>query len=379
MALRLIWRLHYKDRAREPNPLISAGSVRMIASARWIVCFLCWLALASTPLASTALAQGDLRIADLGELRLESGQVIKDCRIGYRTYGELNRDKSNAILFPSWFGGTSKDLVEFVNPSGPVDSSKYFVVTVDAIGNGISTSPSSSAKQPGKAFPEFSIRDMVESQRRLLTEVLGINHLHAVMGISMGGIQTFQWIVGHPDFMDNAISIVGSPRMDSYNLLLFQAELNAIEELLAAHSDPKKARAAAMRVVADIHQLALLTPSKYNAENSREEFAGKLATIEAELILRMDPYDWASQLRAIIGHDVSATLGGNMQRAAEAVNARLLVIVGLRDHMVTPDSALDFAKRTRARTLELDSDCGHLAFSCEKDQVREALRGFLDD
>ncbi len=62
-----------------------------------------------------------------------------------------------------------------------------------------------------------------------------------------------------------------------------------------------------MRTVADIHQLAMLTPSKYNAENSREEFAGKLATIEAELILRMDPYDWASQLRAIIGHDVSAT------------------------------------------------------------------------
>ena len=342
-------------------------------SARLIVSFFCWLALAST-----ALAQGDLRFADLGQFRLESGQAIEDCRIGYRTYGELNRDKSNAILFPSWFSGTSKDLAQFVSPAGPVDSSKYFVVTVDALGNGISSSPSNSNKQRGQAFPKFSIRDMVESQRRLLTEVLGISHVHAVMGISMGGMQTFQWIVSQPDFIDNAIAIVGSARLDSYDLLLWQTELNAIEELLSAHSDPQKGRAAAMRIAADVHQLAITTPSNHNAEISREEFAGKLAMTEAKLIQRMDPYDWAGQLRAMIGHDVSATWGGNMQRAADAVNAQLLVIVGLRDHMVTPGSALDFAKRMRARTLEIDSDCGHRSVACEKEQFRGAVREFLD-
>ena len=338
-----------------------------------MLAFFCWLALAST-----ALAQGDLRFADLGDFRLESGQAIEDCKIGYRIYGELNKDKSNAILFPSWFSGTSTDLAQFVSPGGPADSSKYFVVTVDALGNGVSSSPSNSAKQAAGAFPKFSIRDMVESQRRLLTEVLGISRLHAVMGISMGGMQTFQWIVSHPDFMDNAIAIVGSARLDSYDLLLWQTELNAIKELLSAHSDPRKVRAAAMRIAADVQQLALTTPSNYNAETPREEFAGKLATTEAELIQRMDPYDWASQLRAMIGHDVSATWGGDMQRAAEAVNAQLLVIVGLRDHMVTPGSALDFAKRVRAKTLEIDSGCGHLSFACEKERFREAAREFLD-
>ncbi len=338
-----------------------------------MLAFFCWLALVSA-----ALAQGDLRFADMGDFRLENGQTIEDCKIGYRIYGELNKDKSNAILFPSWFSGTSKDLAQFVSPTGPADSSKYFVVTVDALGNGVSSSPSNSAKQAGSAFPKFSIRDMVESQRRLLREVLGISRLHAVMGISMGGMQTFQWIVSHPDFMDNAIAIVGSARLDSYDLLLWQTELNVIEELLAAHSNPQKARAAAMRIAADVHQLALTTPSKYNAEIPREEFAGKLAMTEAELIQRMDPYDWASQLRAMIGHDVSATWGGDMQRAAEAVNAQLLVIVGLRDHMVTPGSALDFAKRLRAPTLEIDSNCGHLSVFCEKERLREAVREFLD-
>ena len=80
----------------------------------------------------------------------------------------------------------------------------------------------------------------------------------------------------------------------------------------------------------------------------------------------------------MIGHDVSATWGGDMQRAAEAVNAQLLVIVGLRDHMVTPGSALDFAKRLRAPTLEIDSNCGHLSVFCEKERLREAVREFLD-
>ena len=336
--------------------------------------FFCWLAL----LVSTALAQGDLRFADLGDFRLENGQTIEDCKIGYRIYGELNKDKSNAILFPSWFSGTSKDLAQFVSPTGEADSSKYFVVTVDVLGNGVSSSPSNSAKQSGSAFPKFSIRDMVESQRRLLREVLGISRLHAVMGISMGGNQTFQWIVSHPDFMDKAIAIVGSARLDSYDLLLWQTQLNVIEELLAAHSNPQKARAAAMRIAADVQQLALTTPSNYNAATPRGELARKLAMTEAELVQRMDPYDWASQLRAMISHDVSATWGGNMQRATEAVNAQLLVIVGLRDHMVTPGSALDFAKRLRAPTLEIDSNCGHLSYSCEKERLREAVREFLD-
>ena len=79
-------------------------------------------------------------------------------------------------------------------------------------------------------FPVFTIRDMVNSQYRLLTENLGINHIRAVMGISMGGMQTFQWIISYHEFMDRAVSIVGSPRLTAYDLLLWRSELSAIEE-----------------------------------------------------------------------------------------------------------------------------------------------------
>jgi homoserine O-acetyltransferase len=133
------------------------------------------------------------QFASLGDFKLESGETIRDFRLGYRTLGQLNPDKSNAILFPTWFTGTSAQLVPLVGPGKIVDSSKYYVILVDALGNGISTSPSNSQAQPHMKFPKFGIRDMANSQHHFLTQIA--HQSPAVMGISMGGMQTFQWMV----------------------------------------------------------------------------------------------------------------------------------------------------------------------------------------
>jgi homoserine O-acetyltransferase len=74
---------------------------------------------------------------------------------------------------------------------------------------------------------------MVNSQHRLLTEVLGVDRLHAVVGVSMGGMQTFEWIVAYPEFVDHAVPVVGSPRLDGYDLLLWTTQLEVIENAYA--------------------------------------------------------------------------------------------------------------------------------------------------
>jgi homoserine O-acetyltransferase len=78
-------------------------------------------------------------------------------------------------------------------------------------------------------FPEFSIHDMVESEHRLATEVLHLSRLHAVIGMSMGGMQAFAWAVLYPDFMDLVIPMAGSPQSTSYDKLLWTTEIDAIE------------------------------------------------------------------------------------------------------------------------------------------------------
>ncbi len=323
-------------------------------------------------------AQSELRFADLGDFQLGSGQVIQQCKIGYRTFGQLNEEKSNAILFPAWFSGSSQDLAPYIGPDKTVDPSKYFVIAVDPLGNGVSSSPSNSTAQPGAAFPRITIRDMVASQHRLVTEVLGISHLHAVMGISLGGMQTLQWIVSYPSFMDRAVPIVGSPRLAPYDLLLWTTELEIIEEALKDHIDPKEARAAAMGMITRIHELALSTPTNFNAGVAREALAGSIAQKAAERTQRNDPYDWAAQLRAMIDHDVTQPFGGAFERTAGEVEAEVLVVVAEQDHMVTPGPVLEFAEHLDAETLILDGDCGHRAPGCELGEMQPAVREFLD-
>lgn len=317
---------------------------------------------------------GEQQFADLGDFRLESGEVIRDFRLGYRTFGQLNSDRSNAVLFPTWFTGISQELIELIGPGKLVDSSKYFVVALDAIGDGVSTSPSNSKLQPHMKFPRFTIRDMVNSQHRLATDVLHLPHVRAVMGISMGGMQTFQWMAAFPDFMDKAIPIVGSPRLAPYDLMLWTAENDAITNDPEWKNGEYRDNPARGRL-AEFEALAITTPGKYNHDNTREK---ALAAIEqAKTQPAFDANNHIRQSQAMMALDVSAPFGGSMEKAAATVKAKVLVIVNDTDHMVTPGPALAFGQLLNAEVLELNNICGHLLLDCEGPRVAAAVADFL--
>src|SRR5438874_1525987 len=164
----------------------------------------------------------------MGDLKLESGEAIKDFAISYVTHGTLNAKKSNAILMVTALTGNHHRLDFLIGPGKALDTTKYFVVATDAIGNGLTTSPSNSKAQPRMQFPKFGMRDMVESQRRLLGEKLGIDHVVAVVGPSMGGMQALQWGVSHPDFMDSLVALVPLARTPAWSAVIVEATRKAI-------------------------------------------------------------------------------------------------------------------------------------------------------
>jgi homoserine O-acetyltransferase/O-succinyltransferase len=315
---------------------------------------------------------GAQQLADLGTCRLESGGAITSCRIGYRTFGKLNAARSNAVLVPTWFTGTTESLLDVV-PDKLVDTSRFHLVLVDALADGVSSAPSNSKEQPRLAFPRITIRDMVEAERRLVVDVLGIPRLHAVMGISMGGMQAMEWGVSHPSHVERVVSIVGTPRLTAADLHLWTTELNALASDVAYLGGNYQGRPE-LRALVALHELMLTTPSYRARETSREAFPAWMAKVEANT--SFDWNDWRRQLEAMMAHDVGAPHGG-LDRAFERVTARSLVVVADQDHMVHPGPSLGFAEAVGARVVHLEGDCGHLAPTCESEKVQDAVRAFL--
>lgn len=333
------------------------------------------MATAVAGLSAQTPADGTQQFADLGVCKLVSGQQIEHCRLGYRTYGKLNADRSNAVLFPTWFGGTTEQLRDGVGAEGLVDPAKYFVILVDALGNGVSSSPSNSETQHGPEFPAFTLQDTVAAEYRLVTEALHLKHLHAVMGISMGGQQTFEWIADFPEFMDVAIPIVGSPRPSTFDELIYRAGAEAIRRDPDWHGGHYTARPP-MPLAAALIQIQLTSPANYIKEHPPEKFEKQYAEILEKGILPFDANDWLWQVEAIRRLDIAH--GGSMEDAAKRVKAKLLVVNAAQDHLVNPKPALDFAALVGAKTYVLQSDCGHLATSCESKALGEQTRAFLD-
>src|ERR1700738_4298371 len=152
-----------------------------------------------------------------GDLRLESGEAIKDFAISYVTHGTLNAKKSNAILMVTAIGGNHHRIDFMIGPGKALDPEKYFIICTDAIGNGLSTSPSNSKTQPRMQFPKFNIRDMVNSQQRLVSEKFGIKKLVTVIGASMGGMQALQWAVSYPEMMESIVPIIPLGRTPAWS------------------------------------------------------------------------------------------------------------------------------------------------------------------
>jgi homoserine O-acetyltransferase len=161
--------------------------------------------------------------------RTESGVVIPEAKIVYGTYGHLNAAGDNAILLPSHYMAEMHGYGWLIGPGHALDPAKHFLICSELFGNGRSSSPSNTPEPlHGPRFPVTSIRDNVEAVHQLLTTELGVKHLEAVVGFSMGAQQAFQWAVSYPTFMDRIVATSGTAKTYGHGIVRLESEIAAI-------------------------------------------------------------------------------------------------------------------------------------------------------
>lgn len=313
------------------------------------------------------------QIASIGNFPLENGQQITDCKIGYRSFGKLNAKRSNAVIYPTPGGTTTFMIASFMGTDMDVDTNRFFLILIDALGNGVSSSPSNSIGQPKTLFPQFSIRDMVNTQYKMLTEKLNIHHLAAVVGGSMGGLQVLQWAVSYPEFMDKCVSIEGSPKFSAYDLLWTNTYIETVTQDTAYHGGNYTVNPV-FPVAAHLSQLILTTPAWLNNHVQADSFPRWFASIgNSPAYVDCNNFLW--QIRACILQDIFSAAGGSMENTAKMIKAKILIIANKQDHMINQEASIKFAKMAHAELVIMDSDLGHLIFN-EKIPIG-ATRKFL--
>jgi homoserine O-acetyltransferase len=319
--------------------------------------------------AALPAAASELQFAELGECPLQGGAVIRDCRLGYREVKSAAGVQAPVIVFLTWFGGTSEQMIQYnnVGPGGLADSNRYRVILIDAFANGVSSSPSNSPQQGGGSFPQLTIADMVVAQHRLLTGVLGIKRVHAVMGVSMGGMQAFEWWARYPEFASRYLSIEGTPWMSSYDAVLWQTWVQAID----AYDGSPGSLAFTSELLAKLQLLTLWTPDYVVRTVSVEGLPAFLQNFTPPW-QEGDLYNHRSQAQAMLAQDIRRT-------GLPASPPRLLAVVSNSDHVVIPGPSQELAAQVGSQAVVLDSDCGHLAMTgeCAAQPLNVAVQAFL--
>ena len=117
----------------------------------------------------------DYEVFELGEFELQSGATLHGGKLAYKTFGELNADKGNAVVYPTWYSGFHWDNEWLIGEGMALDPAKYFIVVPNMLGNGLSSSPSNTPPPFDRArFPRVTFYDQVEAQHKLVTEQFGI-------------------------------------------------------------------------------------------------------------------------------------------------------------------------------------------------------------
>ena len=351
-----------------------------------------------------------------------AGRTIKNVRVGYETYGTLNAARDNVVLVCHFFSGTSHAAGKY-NPSDaapgywdaiigsgkPVDTDKYFVISSDTLvnlspkdPNVVTTGPASidpdTGKPYGMTFPIVTVRDFVNVQKALL-DSLGVRKLHAVMGASMGALQTFEWAAAYPDMVERIVPVIGTAELGAYGIgwaniwaAPIKLDPNWKNGDYYGGLEPTAGLAEALKIVtlharhygwaAKTFGRKLASPDKdpgktWDAKYAIEDTLDKVAAARAKA---SDANSFLYLVRAnqlfVTGHK------GSLEEGIRDIKARTLLLPAASDLLLFPDyskQALDLLRKNGRDVsyAEIPGDGGHLDGVLAIAQVGGQIRDFL--
>ena len=338
---------------------------------------------------SPVLADGDNTIFELGDFAFESGVTLPNARLSYVTYGALNESKTNVVLLPSWYSGNHHGYEFLIGPGKALDTSEYFIVATDMFANGLSSSPSNTPPPfAGPDFPEIAIRDNVNATHRLLTEELGIEHLRAVIGFSMGAQQAFQWAVSHPDMVEAAVAICGNAKEYPFGIVRLEGAKSALMADSAWNEGRyDKPPEVGLKALARHWATWGVSQEWWRRETYREL---GYASIEDRLLaaeagwLRRDANNLLWQAKMWQRHNVGDTpgFGSDFEKALRSIKARVLLMPSETD-LYFPVADAEYESRfiPEAKLVPIPSIWGHGAGAGrgpgDADFLNQAIADFL--
>lgn len=318
---------------------------------------------------AAAPAAAQVRTASLGRCDLERGAVIDDCTLAYRTFGTLTADRRNTILVPTWFGGSldAARVLLGADTTSAIDTTAFFVVVVQSLGSAPSSSP---GPRNDVDFPVVDVEDMVRAAYRLVHDELQLPSLHAVVGISLGGVQAFEWGAAHPEYVHRVVAAGATTRLSAYSQAFWELIAATAEE----GADGRVSRAESLGSIARLLILGLSTPESVN-RRAPSDYRSRLASQVRDLE-GIDLREWALTARAGLRYDLARRTDGDIAKVAETWRPATLVISAAQDHMVGPQPSLEFARLVQADTLVLPGRGGHTTVFASP-PVNAAIRRFL--
>ncbi|MEK8130497.1 alpha/beta fold hydrolase [Paenibacillus filicis] len=287
----------------------------------------------------------DYEIFNLGDVTLQSGVTLPSAFLAYKTYGKLNEQKDNVIVYPTAFGDQHVQNEWLIGSGMALDPEKYFIIIPNLLGNGLSSSPSNTLPPFDRAhFPQVTIYDNVRLQHRLVTEKFGIQKIALVVGWSMGGIQAFQWGASYPEMVERIAPISGIAKTWPHTFVVLDGMKASL--LAAVGFDSTKLNqltSADMRAVGRVYAGWGFSHSFYREELYRELGLDSLEDFVTGVcensFMKMNPHNVLAMLWTGQHADISSnpSYNGDFDMALKSIKALACIMPGSTDLFCTAD------------------------------------------